>query len=196
MGWGETILKAGNRKLFRYSWRLAQKIRAKVETLTEHFFEELVTIGIGVDAAPNLAQFTPTWEPLSDSWEERKGHGDFFFDKGDLERALLRKSTQGIFGRPQVYLDFNGNVVKINAGESPAKYDGQPLTGLAVRVVPFPRIDASDARSPEELVAGENSTIYFALISAGTPFNRPLVSPFVLWYTHVKIRNAIKGLKP
>jgi hypothetical protein len=192
MTWDGVILNAGNSTIWRKAWRMAQRVRARIEKITEHFFEELTTVGVDVFEPPELGKYTPDWEPLSESWTDRKGHGNFFFDRGDLERSLLRKSTQGVFGRPQVFLEFDGSVVKVNAGSPAKKYSGQSLRGLKIRAVPFPRLWTDGPRSPEELIAAENDTLYFKLTSAGSPFNRPLVSPFVEWFTHVKVRKAMK----
>lgn len=191
MSWAQTIKSAGTNLIWRRAWRRAQNIRAQVEKITEHFFQEMVTVGVDVEGPPDLGAYTPVWAPLSDDWADRKGSENFYFYKGDLERALLRKSTQGVFGRPQVFLHFDGLTVKVNAGVPPGKYQGSRLTNMTIRVVPFPR--AQGPYEAELLVAGENPEVYGKLTGGPHAPYRGLVTPFVEWYTHVKIRNAIRN---
>lgn len=193
MSWESAISAKANNLIFKTAWRSAQRARDRVEKLLSHFFEELVTVGIDVLEPPNLGQFTPEWEPLSQSWLDRKGGDEsFYYHTGALERTLLRKSTTGVFGRPQVFLEWAGGSKKVDAGVAPAKYIGPRLVGLKIRVVPFPRL--TTAWGAEELVAGGNETTFFKLTNPDGNRLRPLVSPFIHWYVSVRVRNAMKGL--
>src|SRR4051812_15802638 len=115
MEWEDAITQQASAMLYAEAWDLGLAIRARVEDLTQHFFEELVTVGIDVAGPPNLGEFTPYWEPLTEKWIEQKGHDMFYEFTGGLQRTLLRKSTIGIFGRPQVFLSWGGDMEQVVA---------------------------------------------------------------------------------
>jgi hypothetical protein len=189
MSWDTFVLTKSRQSLFNGAWRRAQRVKRNVERLVKNFFVELTTVGIGVPGPPRLGRFTPHWEPLSDSWIERKGHDDFYFHTGALEQALRRKSTDGIFGTPVVRLNFSGHSVKVTSLSPPKKYsdsDG-PFT---LQVTPFPKVTSLD--DVEAVVAEPGTKTFFKLINPRGNSFRPLVSPFTAWYIHTKIRNALR----
>lgn len=192
--WGRFIERKATEKVFAKAWRRAQRIRQMVEEEVGDFFPDVVDSGIDQDSAPNLGKFTPRWAQLSESWEDQKGFDSFYFHKGELERALLRKNPTTTFGRPQVFLNFGGRSIKVNAGEPPVKYEGQKLTDMYIQVIPFPKIQNAQG-SAEELVAGGNPEIFFKLTGAHGQFQRPLILPFTQWYIHVKIRDVMRRAK-
>ncbi len=196
--WSRAIERRAAAILMTTAWRKAQKLRQYLEHLTVGFFEELVSVGLDTEGPPSLGIYTPNWEPLSENWAARKGHDNFYYATGALERTLLRKSTVGVFGRPQVFLDFGGRSVKVTAAAPAPKYEQVLARGLSIRMIPFPRLGQDGDIStgePEELVSGGNSTVYYKLSNPKHTFQRPLVSPFIQWYLHDKIRKAVRNLK-
>ena len=192
MSWESQITRKSNSLLYKAAWRKAQKVRDRVERLVSGFFKELVTVGIDVLQPPDLGDYTPDWEPLSDSWIERKGGEEFYFATGALEATLRGKNTTSVFGRPQVFLDWNGGSRKVTAGAIAEYKETQKLTGLKIRVIPFPRATEFNA---EALVGGGDDTkTFYKLVNPGGHKFRPLITPFLTWYIRVKIRRAMKGL--
>lgn len=192
--WEAAIIRKGNDKIWAKAWRRAQKIRDKVEDGLVDFFKVVAGEGINVSEPPQLGDYTPDWAPLSASWTKSKGHDDFYFHKGALESALLRKNTSATFGRPQVFLSYEGGAeVKVNAGKAAGKYKGEKMTNLHVRVVPFPKMTAWG--SAEELTAGENEKMLYKLTGPRGSFTRPLISPFAQWYIHVQVARIMRKVK-
>ena|SRR3990167_8954279 len=189
MAWDRFIKRRAVDTVFRAAWRRGQHIRLRAERISRQFFRELVTVGIDVPGAPRLGRFTPHWEPLSNSWLDRKDNDLFYFDTGALERSLLRKSTDGVFGRPAVTLRFEGRTIRVTASPPPKKYAGAsgPFTLI---LTPFPRIAA--LTHVEDVVATPGSKTFFKLINPKGNYLRPLVSPFMQWYIHVKMKAALR----
>lgn len=196
MSWELEIARKGNDLLFTKAWEKAQWLRQRVTDLTEHFFKELIEAGVDVEGPPNLGDYTPYWEPLDENWLIRKGDSGFFYGLGTgghLETTLLGKTTVNIFGLPQVFLEWNGGSRKINAGEIALHFEGDKLSGLSIRVLPFPRLEKFE--DADELVTGGKDTAaYGKLTNYGHGgIVRPLITPFLTWYVRVKITNAIRG---
>lgn len=192
MGWDGFIKRRAAEAVFDQAWKRAQRVRAKAEKLAEklaeNFFKELVHVGINVPGPPALGRFTPHWEPLSNSWLDQKFPEDnFYFESGALERALLAKSTQNIFGRPQVDLVFQGKRLRVNAND-PAKKYGGARGPFKIVLRPFPRAFGQTA---EAAVARPGSETFFKLMNPRGHYFRPLVTPFLRWYVHTKMRSAL-----
>jgi hypothetical protein len=195
MGWADSLQRRGSQATFNQAWRRAQRLRAAVEKATQYVLKEMVTAGIDVAGPPQLGEFTPVWTPLSDSWEAKKGFDEFYFHKGDLEDALMGKNVQRQLGRPQVFLEWPGKSLKVNAGSPPKKYKDALPKEFYVRAVPFPRL--SDAGADEAAVVGliaepESKTFYKLLGPHGLE-GRPLVGPFLQWWLHVRLKGIMRG---
>lgn len=193
MGWANAVERAANQQLFLTAWKRGQRVRARVEEMAKTFFQELANRGTNVLAPPELGKYTPVWEPLSEEWADEKGHDAFFYDTGAFQRALLAKDPTTVFGRPQVFLDWEGGSRKITASNLSIKWQGQKLAGLKIRVIPFPKW--GNGESAEELVAGgTNNYIWWVLGSPRGRWERPLLTPFVSWWIHGKLRSAMRTL--
>lgn len=188
MTWDTSLASRAREVTFAGAWKRAQQIKAKIEKLAAGLFQELVTVGIGVMGPPRLGQFTPVWEPLTTAWLERKMNPEFFLNTGALEQELLGKSTSAIFGNPVVQMQVGARTLKVTAAPPPAKY-GDVKGPFKLTVIPFPKL--TDVWHAEDLVATPGSKTFFKLINPDGKYLRPLVSPFVQWYIHVKIKKAL-----
>lgn len=194
MSWANAIKARGAQLIYNAAWRRAQKLRAAVERAVDHVFQEMVTVGIDVLDAPDLGAYTPHWEPLSDSWEARKGFDEFYFHTGALEQALLGKNTQRQLGRPQVFLEWPGKSIKVHAGQPAAKYEDELPAAYYVRVLPFPRLDSVQGDvGAAGLVATPGTETFYKLVGPHGLDQRPLISPFLQWWIHIRMKRIMKG---
>lgn len=181
-----------DRAMFITAWRRGQKLREQVTELMSDFFITLSNIGIDVAGPPDLGRYTPAWKPLSQSWIDRKGGDEnFYFDEGKLQEDLLRRKPQRLFGRPVVWLAYNGSsAIKVNAGPPPAKYNlGRVTREYELIYTPYPRVqDFEDV----EMIFGDESMIRYKLSNYKGGKDRPLLTPFAQWYLHIFLKRKIK----
>jgi hypothetical protein len=190
MAWANAIKSKAKALVFNAAWRKGQKLRKALEQATGHIFQELVTASVDVLQAPDLAAATVEWAPLSDSWSERIGHEEFYFDTGDLERTLLGKDSQveRLLGRPQVFLETPSQKLKITSVKPPKKYKDLDVSKLMIRAVPFPRLDVSTWGEAEDLILGKFSDDWWKVMG----HNRWMITPFFRWWLRVRTRRIMK----
>lgn len=181
-----------DKAMFQTAWRRGQKLRDQLEELMADFFIELANVGIDSEGPPDLGDYTPTWQPLSESWVARKGGDEnFYFHTGALNSALVRRKPTNLFGRPVVWLEYEGIApMKITAIDPPKKYfNGRVTKKYNLIFTPYPKVtDFNDV----EALLGEESMTRYKLDNPRGQKLRPLLSPFAQWYLRVFIRSKIK----
>lgn len=88
-------------------------------------------------SAPNLGEYTPSWAPLRADWVKKKGHRNFFYKTGRLQKYLAALPVNRIFGATQASIvsdKLSGQVEVIQRADGSTFMRGRVARGVRMDV--------------------------------------------------------------
>ena len=157
--------------------RVAKQMVLDIAVMNRSFFQQFVAKSIGVQAAPDLAEFTRPWKALSthggnDSYSKRKERqfpGKGFFERtGALKRSLLQ-ATGSALGKPTV--EFTRIPTKVATNQS-FRFEIEPAPALR---------NLRGIRLLEAINSGTQQRS-MKLSAFRGQMTRPVLEPYLRWY--------------
>lgn len=150
--------------LKRYN-EMAPLIRQAVEEESERLYQYIAGRAINVQANPYKLYSKKAWRPLNKRYAKRKGHSNFWYKTGLLERWLRSKKPSSVYGKPRVELQ------KFNRF-------ARGLQRLTLRIIPYPKENISiEEKVYNRLYAQKKVKLGNSLTFISNEDDRPIVSP-------------------
>lgn len=81
---------------------LKPQLTKEVNKVTEQYFVDVADKAIGVLSNPFKRYSTKSWKPLTPEYVRRKGHSEFWWRTGELNRWLRSETPSTYFGKPYI----------------------------------------------------------------------------------------------
>lgn len=212
--WEAKLNQKVGERIFESIGDIASTVQRIMDDAEKKFATMLVLKGIDVGHAPSFGRYSTKWKPLDPGWLRRKlkkGHSENFYSyEGDLARDI--KTTLGglnartVLGRPLIQLVTRSGTLTMKGGRgsTPAAIGLSALkkrqfSDISIRVRMYPNIenDLKDPRSgklEEEVFGHDDNLIGAKLTNWKGDVDRPLLSPYMKWFSRIFVANKIKEL--
>jgi hypothetical protein len=183
------------------------RILQTIDRENAKMFAHMVEAGIDTEGPPELAEFSPSWDPLSEeysNWKQKKyGHVRHFKNTGQLGHLLGQKKTGKLFGKAQMNISGGQRVLAPGITQTGRQFrrkgkfisskDAFKDLETTFIIKPFPEWDPY-SNITDQLRFRNNETKHKLNRISQRGRDRPFVENYMHWWTKYVLLPRVKRM--